>query len=388
MPTTKILHIVPDHSKFLKDALDMFDSIPGIENECWVVRKKAAPPVNLGIANANGVDYITFIEKCVNSVNHDIIIIHNLVSLPYNLVASINPNITVIWFSWGMDIYDYRFPEYPLIKLKNVIKSEKIKYHLSNILNLNYYRQILSKFIRNRFRPRKGFNDAISRIDYYSGVFPQEWEYLSLNKFFKAKQLLFNYSNPSSPFTSANLYDGLDCHRTNIQVGHSGYVFLNHKHIFRMLAKLDIRDTEKIISPLSYSASGDRYTQSVISYGKKIFGNKFEALTDFMPYNDYRNLMKSVKAAIFDIERQCAVGNCLIAIWNGAKVFFPKTSLNFKYFSGIGVKVYSIEDNLTSAELQTELDIDTIIKNRQQLIEYWNHENIRQRLIESLNSII
>lgn len=202
-----------------------------------------------------------------------------------------------------------------------------------------------------------------------------------------AKQFHFNYSNPSSQFTQENIYTNLDWKRTSIQVGHSGYRFLNHRHVFKLLSKLDI-DNSKILVPLSYSPSGEKYTKSTIQDGYRFFGDRFEPLTDFMPYNDYNNLMKSVKVAIFDIERQCAVGNCLIAIWNGAKVFFPKNSLNFRYFSEIGVKVFTIEDGLTSAELQTELDSKTIMENRQQLIKYWNYDNVRTQLIKSLYTII
>lgn len=387
MDNTKILHIVPDHNKFLKDAFDMFNSIPGIENECWVVKKKAVPPINLNIESALGVDYITFIDRCVNSNDYDIVVIHNLFSLPYNLISSINPAIKVVWLSWGMDIYDYRFPEYPLIKLKNTIKDEKIKFFFSNIFDYRYYKQLLSKLVRNKLRPRNIFNKALSRIDFYSGVFPLEWELISRNKCFMAKQFHFNYSNPSSQFTQENIYTDLDCKRTSIQVGHSGYRFLNHRHVFKLLSKLDI-DNSKILVPLSYSPSGEKYTKSTIQDGYRFFGDRFEPLTDFMPYNDYNNLMKSVKVAIFDIERQCAVGNCLIAIWNGAKVFFPKNSLNFRYFSEIGVKVFTIEDGLTSTELQTELDSKTIMENRQQLIKYWSYDNVRTQLIKSLYTII
>lgn len=386
MKHKKILHVVPDHNNFLKDAIDMFNSIPEIENECWVVRKKAIPPTNLGINNAKGVDYDTFISKCVDSCEYDIIIIHNLLCLEYRFIAAIHPSIKVVWLSWGMDIYDYRFPEYPLIKLKQTIKSNRLNFYFSELFNRKYFKQIISKYIRNNFHPRLTFNKAISRIDYYSGVFPQEWEMLTINKYFKAKQFHFNYSNASSPYSPENLYKGLNHERTNIQVGHSGYIYLNHTHVFNLLKKHNLGNAQ-IISPLSYAASGEKYVQKVISFGKNIFGNKFIALTKFMPYVEYTNTMKSIRIAIFDIERQCAVGNCLIAIWNGAKLFFPQTSLNYKYFTAIGIKVFSIEHELNDLELNTGLDIDTIIYNRQQIIKYWNHENIKIRLSDSIRSI-
>ncbi len=384
MDKVKYLHIVPDHNKFIKDAIDMFDSIAGIENECWTISKNGNSPIHLNIDKAKGRDYETFTRLCCESNAYDVIVIHNFFSIPYHLISKIHPKIKVIWLSWGMDIYDGIYPEFPLIKLNKTIKSHHIRLFYLRFFNIPTIKSILSKLIRYKFKAKSIYKKAINRIDYYSGVFPIEWNYLKKqNRFFRAKQIFFNYANPLSEFTFENINQDLHICRENIQVGHSGYIYLNHLHTFQLLKKINLNKA-KVITPLSYSPNSSKYTDLVISKGNQYFGCSFLPIKEFMPYEDYVNTMKSVKVAIFNIQRQCAVGNCLIAIWNGTKVFFPKKSINYEYFNSIGVKVYSIEDELNQEIIDKPISDDEILSNRKALINNWSYDLVRNKLSDSL----
>ena len=53
----------------------------------------------------------------------------------------------------------------------------------------------------------------------------------------------------------------------------------------------------------------------------------------------------------------------------------------------MGVKVFSIEEDLNEKELNTQLSDDEIRKNCELVDAYYNYEEVMKRLINSLNSI-
>ena len=384
----KILHIIPDDGKFVKDSLGLFYSIPNISNEAWFVTKDGSRPKSKGLESVKGVTYLEFKSKCCDSRCHDVIIIHCLVSLPFRIIKDIHEDICLAVFTWGADIYDLSFPFYPLIPLKNTVRSYKVQYLIDKFFNIHFFNRLVGEFIRNKFMPKTKQKNAIKRIDYYSGVFPNEWEYIrKLNPEFRAKRFSFNYVNPLSPFTYDRIEESVIPNRNNIQVGHSGYMKLNHTNVFKQIKDI-IPSKSKVIVPLSYAPSGEKYVNYVIDVGRNSMGEKFQPIKDFMEYKDYVKLMSTVNAAIFDIDRQCCVGNCLIAIWNGAKVFFPKKSLNYEYFKSIGVEVFTIEEDLNTQELSTHLSMDIIKSNRKAIVDVWSYENVRSGVIDSLRDII
>ena len=375
-----IIHCVTD-DKFLDDAIYMFDSIEWIENKYVIVSKKNSPFNFLKSKDViNIIHPNEFQSICEKSNSCDVIVLHGFSSLQLNLIPLINKQIKVIWFSWGYDIYSNKWPEFKLIDIPNRIKGDVAGLQLYNKLKL-----IIKSTLKYGLSGRELFKKSINRVDYYSGVFPIEYELLKKHPFFTAKRIDFNYTKPDL-YREENLKSDPIYTGHNILVGNSASYYSNHMDSFDKIATLNLQD-RKIIVPLSYGNTF-KYVCKVIEYGKKLFGNKFNPITEFIPFEAYNKLLKSCSIAIFNIEQQAAVGNILIAIWNGTKVFMPTDSMGYKHFNGIGVKIYPLRNRLSQTDIDTPIEPSEIFANRYAIYRFYSFEMVKSKLEQSLKTIL
>ncbi|WP_353220984.1 TDP-N-acetylfucosamine:lipid II N-acetylfucosaminyltransferase [Salinisphaera sp. S4-8] len=126
----------------------------------------------------------------------------------------------------------------------------------------------------------------------------------------------------------------------NIQLGNSAAPTNNHIEVLHQLGKY--RDENiNILTPLSY---GNRlYAENVINVGKRIFGEKFVAITDFMSGNDYSDFLGSIDIAIFNHDRQQAMGNTITLLGMGKTVFMRRDITPWQLFSSLGITLGDVE---------------------------------------------
>lgn len=381
----KVIHFITDE-KFLNDTIDMFEDINELNNRyIMIVFGEDKPFEYITSDKVEKID-ISEINKIITNPNLcDVIVIHNLSSLPCELIKEINKKIKVVWFSWGFDTYSNKFPQFPLIKLKNRIKPKTINLRYRIRLLHDSSRRITKELYKNKLKGRNYFKEAIQRIDYYSGVFPEEYDLIKKNSFFHAKQVYFNYA-PSGQYNIEDIKTNIHPSANNIQVGQSSSSLANHRNTFWIIRNLNLHN-RKIIVPLSYN--GDSlYKSTVTKMGYKLFGNNFQPLTTFLPKLKYQAIIKTISIAIFNLEQQSAVGNIIYNLWNGAKVFVPESSLNYKHFSNLGFHIFSIEKDLNQKEIDTPLSEKNIIMNRKLVIQHYSYEAIKNRTKNSFLNII
>jgi len=140
----------------------------------------------------------------------------------------------------------------------------------------------------------------------------------------------------------SNTYKTLDVPNTqsdkiNIQIGNSADPSNNHIEILNKL--LPFKDENiQIYAPLSY---GDKeHAKEVISTGKDLFGDKFIALTDFMPFEQYLQFLGSIDIAIFNHKRQQAMGNTITLLGLGKMVFIRSDTTQWQLFKDKNIEVY------------------------------------------------
>ena len=114
-----------------------------------------------------------------------------------------------------------------------------------------------------------------------------------------------------------------------ILAGNSATQENQHSETFHALEHLKDENIE-IICPLSYGSP--EYRDKVIEEGKNIFGGKFMPLKDFMEYEDYICLLASCDAGIFNNNRQQAMGNILILLRLGKKVYLREDTSMWRHF--------------------------------------------------------
>lgn len=181
---------------------------------------------------------------------------------------------------------------------------------------------------------------------------------------------------------TSNLYKEYDVpHKQhsgiNILVGNSADPSNNHLDVFDKLEAFKGQDI-KIYAPLSYG--NPDYAKSIIRQGKQRFGDKFEALTEHMPFNHYLEFLGKIDIAIFNHKRQQAMGNTITLLGLGKKLFMRSNVTQWDFFKSHGIAVYDIE----AFALTDDEDIQ-IEENKLRVKSYFSEQTFLKQLREIFN---
>lgn len=146
-----------------------------------------------------------------------------------------------------------------------------------------------------------------------------------------------------------------------ILLGNSATKENQHVEVFEILRKYEDEQIE-IVCPLSYG--DEQYRDEVIAQGEKIWRDKFLPLTEFMDKDEYIKLLATCDVAIFNNNRQQAMGNIWILINLGKKIFMRDDTPMWTYFRNLGVNIFNINkiQNLTLEQF-VEYDLKKINQN-------------------------
>lgn len=341
-----ILHCVSDE-KFIDNVISRFEYFKDrIENKYVIVRKRLIR-AEIKLKYIKQTEYITVLYKSeflnfLKQSNIDVVILHSLTTLSPFLICKIPSNIKVVWFAWGFDLYmpvAYR----PFIKISNLYWKQTADI-VKKDNSFKSFKQGLKRLILNHW-----IKKSISRIDYFSGVIPEEYDRMKELPFFHASKVVFSYSTMPS-----NSADNLNCtiaKGRNILVGNSGDMTNNHLDIFEVLKNMNLSG-RKIFVPLSYSGT-KQYKDLVKNKGRDYWGDDFIPLENFMQYDEYLQILNSCGIRIFGHERQQAMGNIKIAWEQGCKIFLSETSMAYRFYANLGVNFPTIQHNLTQECIDT-----------------------------------
>lgn len=163
--------------------------------------------------------------------------------------------------------------------------------------------------------------------------------------------------------TQSQPHDGI-----NILLGNSADPSNNHVEILENL-KLHAGEKITIYCPLSY---GDlEYAHKVTSFGTTHFGEKFIALRDFMPINEYAHMLSKIDIAIFNHKRQQGMGNIITLLGMGKKVYLRKEISTWMFLQDLGITVYC---NKLCDLSRNKLDISK--KNSDIIANYFSELNL------------
>ena len=293
--------------------------------------------------------------------NYDVFVLHSLKAEAYDFLNNLPQHIKVLWSAWGYDLYSTPSKIHPFIKipLYRSMTKKAIRAGIKACL-ATLYMEI--KYLRNRAAIEK----AISRIDYFSGVIPQEYNLMTKKSFFRARQVDFHYFRLDDEVSE----DQLECPLPtgyNIFVGNSGDPSNNHLDAFEYLHHIDIADS-KIYVPLSYGGSAV-YRERVKLKGKEYWGDSFIAIEKFMPYKEYCDIISSCSNVIMFHERQQAMGNVRHGLWSGSRVFLSDSGLVYKFYKDLGINVFSVQNELSTERIKVPLSPNEIRLNRKRMLD-------------------
>lgn len=300
---------------------------------------------------------------------YDALFIHNFLYMPLHYMGRIPSYVKVFWFAWGYDIYNTP-KDNPYVKMRLLhSKSASLLPKLRKIQKRPFttrLKNIIRKKVKNTFcYDRQNHNDdvdvyrkAVSRVDYFAGVFPEEYDLLNVHEEFNAKKVIYEYTNPTD--WSEHMDDIPQIGR-NVLIGNSADINNNHLDILDYLGDIQWNDT-KVIVPLSYGGS-KLYADCIAKAYSDFFGKNCMALKDYMPRDRYFELLSSVGVGIFFHERQQATCNIEELLRHGVKLFLSESSINYKHYKSLGYYVYSLQRDFNQESLNTPLTQEQKVHN-------------------------
>lgn len=325
-------------------------------------RKKGFKYVSLADNVISMADFL----KRRGTMTFDKIIIHflNLRKIRFIQKCALG-NIPVYWIIWGADLYN------KLLEPKGFEMCFRSDASCS-FRNICAALHAPFKNLSRRCRARKIMRFVRERVNYLV-TDTTENDYEVFARYYpEVKRIPWRdfFYYPIDEILGEELMEG-EVDGNNILLGNSGSLTNNHEYAFQYLKNLNLGD-RKLIVPLSYSGS-KRYKKTVMEKGKLLFGPAFYPLIDFLPLDRYNRLMKGAAVAVYAHWRQEAIGNIIIALYLGAKVFIAGRSPVYAWAKGHGLIVSELE-RINQAELDTPLTPQEREHNRTLLASLYNRE--------------
>jgi len=213
------------------------------------------------------------------------------------------------WLIWGGDLYSYKDR------------------------NKKFNTKIYEIFKRSVIRNIKGL------------ISPIVGEYKLVKKWYNANGRYFNcIGYPSNVFKNdKNVNIKKDDKIEYIQVGNSSDPSNNHLEIFSKLEKYKNQNI-KIVCPLSYGPK--LYRNTVLAEGERIFKDKFVPLLKFLDRESYIEILSNIDIAIFNHNRQQAMGNIITLLGMGKKVYIRNDITTWDFFNKHYIKIFNSNSNL------------------------------------------
>lgn len=162
----------------------------------------------------------------------------------------------------------------------------------------------------------------------------------------------------------------------DILVGNSADPTNQH---FEVLEKLSLyaNGDIRIYAPLSYG--NRRYARAVIDEGRRLFGDKFVPLTEMLPDKEYRALLQRIDIAVFNHDRQQAMGTIINLLGMGKKVYMRTDIRSWDLLREKGIRVYDVASlDVRDGQYRIEENIDKVR-------QYFSRENLLRQWARILN---
>ncbi|MCF4009277.1 TDP-N-acetylfucosamine:lipid II N-acetylfucosaminyltransferase [Rheinheimera sp. UJ63] len=310
----KILHIAYNDDKFMPQFIEFvklhFDFN---EHEFLLtgrmVQDKIKRYPNIQLAERSIPGYFKHYGKSIIKMHQaQKVILHGMFDIKLVYILFFMPWLLkkCYWFIWGGDLYEYKLREtnFRWKLLDDIVRRPVIK----NIGHLITYIKGDYELAKQWYSAKGKYHECIM---YTSNLYRE-------------------YEIPQKQNSCVN-----------ILVGNSADPSNNHIDAFDKLEALSGKDI-KIYVPLSYG--NPDYAKMIIEQGHRRFGEKFEALTEYMPFNKYLEFLGKIDIAIFNHKRQQAMGNTITLLGLGKKVFMRRDVTPWAFFKSNGITVYDIKD--------------------------------------------
>ncbi len=363
------LHLLWDE-KIVKRIIKTFDTVFP-DNNIYVIWENQNH-INKDLEERGDVYYIHGInDKKISEIvfsEIDKVIVHALDTAKIDFIESyIDKSKPIYWLLWGAEIYNgllsYRgFPVFYKNYYPKTFRS-RFSHVVKRLGFLSSDNRKFLKFIRDN---NVSMLCCKEEYDIFRRYFPKHTKNLAnIDSFFYY---------PIDEILGEELSDKT-AQGNVIMLGNSGSFTNNHEYVFEHLKNIDLRD-KTIVAPLNYNGTIE-YRNFINAKGKELFGKNFTGLMEFLPLEDYNKLLLKAEVALFGNWRQEAVGNIVIELYLGSKVFLSRKSPLLKHYKSVGLMIFELE-GITEEELHTPLPDDIKKKNRDILFSTLNWDKLQK----------
>ena len=353
-----LIHLFDDE-KFVDSTIDKFELVGTGKNRYIVFSntKELNHPQNLSKIEILPNDYRKLdFNKIYN--NCDVLAIQYLTPIKIHLLKHKPNHIKVIWMVWGKDAYDYykSFQQYEKRTQKILRNDFKALLKTSFLYRVHH-------LMKYGVFPINYEKKALKNINYLATVLPTEFEGIKNEFQLNVEYVKFSYDS----LTTVLLNDSEINLGKDIIVGNSATPTNNHLDIFHK-----IKPSARVLVPLNY---GDMsYATKIEKEGYDIFGDSFVPIKEFFSFEDYKKLVFSCNTMIMYHIRQQGLGNILLALYGGIRVFLNQKSPLYSFLKNHDFYVFDLDKDFTLIGI--ELSSDEIQINRQKVSQYWGVESI------------
>lgn len=308
-----ILHITPQDKfissfvKLLERRLDDFEE----KHRFWVLRSGSnyplAPAPNV-IFEPNLARFTKLARLIWKIQRADKIILHGLFQPRLVRLLALQPWVLkkCYWVMWGGDLYAYQNADTSV--------GSRIK---------EFFRRVVIKRMGHLVTYLEGDVDLA-----------RQW-------YGARGQYNYCYMYPSNLYVE--IFEQSEKSKSksiNILIGNSADPSNNHSDTLKILEPYRSENIT-IYAPLSYGSSD--YANRISLEGKRVFGEKFIPLMDFMQLDEYQKFLAGIDIAMFNHRRQQGMGNSINLLGMGKKLFIRPEVTPYRLFAELGVKVFDIE---------------------------------------------
>lgn len=357
-----ILHLVSDE-KIINRTISLYEKVFPGENYFVVFTKYN---FNYVTQKENVIPYLEY-SKVASKIKPTAIIMHFMTNRKIRFVKKYCPkDIPLYWVMWGKDLYDRLLEPKgaPLLSANN-------SFYKTN--SLKKFFTLLIKIPNDKIRIRRRLKFIKERVKYLvTSTIENDYDML-MSYYPELKNIPLREMSyyPIDDIIGDEMRDAW-VNDDKIQVGHTGTFSVNHEYALDLLATAT-KDRD-IILPMSYSGTKE-YKNAVIKKGKELFGNKVTPILNFMPLSQYNELMRSCSVAIYPSWRQEAVGNVLVSLYLGTKVFLSKFNPMLEWAKKHGFVVYELE-KITKEDIEKPLEEEARKNNRKIILSDFSSEKL------------
>ena len=312
------------------------------------------------------------IGKCFDFSSYKYIVAHYLTPEMIDFIGYAPSYIHVCWDIYGADLYD-QFLAPMGFRLQFSDSSQFASLPTRILKKIGLLDLILFVWFRNKMRigfiREKYFSEITCRLN--SIEVGCIGDARLLEKYSGKNYTVYRVFNYSLKETLGDLYGSPYSKGNGILVGNSASLSNNHLYVLEYLSKIDIGNSEIIMS-LSYGGN-PRYRKEIVANYNKQFPGKINCLLNYMPLSEYNRLFLKLKAMVMAAWRQESIGTIVMGLYLGLKIYMSNKSPLYLSLKEEGFFLYTIED-VDNNDFVLPLTIEEQQHNRNLLLELYNED--------------